>query len=262
MPFVALDGTRLWYAPYHLDQESPFPPVVLVHGAGGTHLDWPAALRRLPGCRVITLDLPGHGRSDLPGRQSVDAYAADVIALLDALALPEVVIVGHSMGSAVGLTLGLAQSDRVAGLVLIGSGAKLRVHPDFLSRIRSEPEWVYARLGEWLWGAGIPDAMRRMARERMAEVSPFVTYGDYLACNTFDVLDQLGAIQPPTLVIAGTEDQMTPLKYSHTLVEAMPHAQLVVVQDAGHMLPLEQPAVVMDAIVDWLAQIFSGNGGG
>ncbi|MCA9959366.1 MAG: alpha/beta fold hydrolase, partial [Anaerolineales bacterium] len=51
------------------------PALLLVHGAGGTHLDWPAELRRLPNTAVYTLDLPGHGRSALPGYDTVTAYA-------------------------------------------------------------------------------------------------------------------------------------------------------------------------------------------
>lgn len=252
MPYVTLNEGRMWYASYHLDHDSAYPPVVLIHGAGGSHLDWPAALRRLPGGRVITLDLPGHGKSSLPGRQSVDDYAAAVLALLDALSLSQVVLVGHSMGSAVGLTLGLSHPERLAGLVLVGSGAKLRVHADFLHNIRSDPGWVYDRLNEWLWGESVPDEMRAMARDRMAAVDPEVTYGDYVACNQFDVLDRLGDIHRPALVIGGTADRMTPPKFSRTLAEKMPQTELVLVPDAGHMLPLEQPGVVQGAILAWL----------
>ncbi|TLN23779.1 alpha/beta fold hydrolase, partial [bacterium] len=74
------------------------PPVILIHGAGSSHLCWPAALRRLPGCRVLALDLPGHGRSSGVGLQSLDALADRLVDFLEALGLYQAVFVGHSMG--------------------------------------------------------------------------------------------------------------------------------------------------------------------
>ena len=86
MPTVDLPDGRLYYAQTNAD-ESPYPPLVLIHGAGASHLDWPPDLRRLPNVRVIALDLPGHGKSTGPSRTTLDAYAADVRALLDGLAI-------------------------------------------------------------------------------------------------------------------------------------------------------------------------------
>ena len=76
------------------------PALLLVHGAGGSHLDWPAEIQRLPGRQVYNLDLPGHGRSPGDGRDSLAAYAADIITFVETLGLPQVVVVGHSMGGA------------------------------------------------------------------------------------------------------------------------------------------------------------------
>jgi len=77
------------------------PPLVLVHGAGGDHLHWPPQLRRLAGCEVYALDLPGHGHSPGAGRNTITAYAQVLNAFADTLALPPFVLAGHSMGGAI-----------------------------------------------------------------------------------------------------------------------------------------------------------------
>ena len=72
--------------------------LLLIHGAGGSHLSWPAVLRRLPQTAVYTLDLAGHGRSDPPSYTSIEAYAQDVADFIEALGMKQAVILGHSMG--------------------------------------------------------------------------------------------------------------------------------------------------------------------
>ena len=95
------------------------PLVVLIHGAAGTHLDWPPHLRRLDAASVYAIDLPGHGRSPGPACSTVDQYAEVVAAFITELDLAEVVLVGHSMGGAVALTIARQQPGAVMGLVLI-----------------------------------------------------------------------------------------------------------------------------------------------
>ena len=83
------------------------PTLVLIHDAGGDHLSWPAEMRRLPAYRVIALDLPGHGKTAGPGRQSVQDYARDVADFIDFIGLSRAVFVGHAMGGAIALTLAI-----------------------------------------------------------------------------------------------------------------------------------------------------------
>ena len=120
--------TELYYFAHEAkEQIDNRPPVILLHGAGGTHLSWPPQIRRLAGEKIYALDLPGHGKSEGSGRQSVDEYAEDVVAFMKELNIPAAVLVGHSMGSAMALTLALKYSKQVLGLGLLGSGPRLRV---------------------------------------------------------------------------------------------------------------------------------------
>ena len=115
------------------------PPLVLVHGAGGTHLHWPPRLRRLPQVDVYGLDLPGHGHSEGSGRQSISAYA-DVVRSLGRRSRNRPVRVwpGTPWVEAIALDVALRHAHLLAGLILVGTGARLRVHPGILSGVTSD----------------------------------------------------------------------------------------------------------------------------
>lgn len=253
MPAVDWADGTLYYAEKRggvADQ----PPLVLVHGAGGSHLDWAPELRRLRGARVIALDLPGHGKSSAPGRDSIPAYARDVITLLDALNIPRAVLVGHSMGGAVAQQAALDWPERVAGLALLGTGSKLPVDPALPDRIVSEPDAALDWLNERMWHPSASDDLRALGRALFAATPHAVVRGDYRACQRFDVRDRLEQIAAPALVIGAEDDCMVPLKFSRTLAERIPGARLVVIEGAGHMFPLEKTPQVVSAIERWLAE--------
>lgn len=245
-------ATATFYFADHLSENSPYPPIVLVHGAGGSHLDWPGELRRLPAANLISIDLPGHGKSPGPGRNKVADYAADIVALLDALQWPKAIITGHSMGGAIAQTMALDHADRVAGIILVGTGAKLGVHPDILTKTIPDLEWVANLFKDWMWGEGVPDEIRELGYERLMATDEVVTQGDYVACNNFDIRSRMAEINVPTLVVGGTADQMTPHKFSVYLRDNIANAQLVTVEGGGHMMALEQPDVVVGGIQEWL----------
>lgn len=252
MPYLTLNDEKLFYAE-HRGALQPGPVVVLVHGAGGSHLDWPAEVRRLPDVRLLALDLPGHGRSSGSGRDSIGAYRAVVRAFLDALQLSRVVLVGHSMGGAIVQDMAIHDPARLAGIVLVATGGRLRVAPELLAALASD----HARAVDWIiaheYGPDAPAHLVRLGRARLMETRPDVLRSDYLACNAFDVLTELGRIRLPALIIGGSADQMTPPKYLSYLAEHIPGASLRLIEGSGHMVALEQPAAVAQAIADFLA---------
>ncbi|MGC8838661.1 MAG: alpha/beta fold hydrolase [Anaerolineae bacterium] len=254
MPWLRIPdtGERLFYALHRA--EGARAEVVLIHGAGGSHVHWPAALRRLPGATVYALDLPGHGRSEGEGRQSLGAYRDAVRAFLEAAALERAVLVGHSMGGAIALEVALRYPRRLAGLVLVGSGARLRVAPALLQALREDYPRAVENLVQWLFAEGAPEQTRRAARRQLLEANPRVVYGDFLACDAFDVMAELPQVETPTLVVCGTEDRMTPLKYSEYLAAHIPGARLEVIPGGGHMVMLEQPEPVARAVSAFLEE--------
>lgn len=253
MPILQTTAGPLWYAD-HRDPTMHMPVTLLVHGAGGTHLDWPAEIRRLPEANAVALDLHGHGRSSGEGRQTISAYAADVVAFMDALKLKKAVICGHSMGGAIAQTMAVSYPDRVQGLILVCTGAKLGVHPDLLNGMLTELSRSVTQIVNGYYGETGNDSMRRRTFQRLMEFNPTILYNDYAACNIFDLRDQIKAIRVPTLIIGGSVDRMTPFKFSEYLHEQITGSQLVRVEDGAHMAMLEQPQFVSDAIRTWLLE--------
>ena len=247
MPYVTVAGERTFYALYQGDVRGK-RNLVLVHGAGGSHLDWPAPLRRLRGANVYALDLPGHGRSEGPGRSGIADCRDFLLAFLDALDLERATVVGHSMGGAIALDFALHYRDRLAGLVLVGSGARLRVAPAILTGILSDFEATVDLVCDYAFGPSASEQLRRLGRQRLLKTPPQVLHGDYVACDAFDVMERLGEVRCPTLVIGGTADMLTPPKYAVYLRDHIPGAELVLVDAAGHMVMLEKPEVVARAI--------------
>jgi len=258
MPYVSSNvskGERIFYVRHQPREVAPSAPaLVCVHGAGGSHLHWPPELRRLPGAVVYALDLPGHGRSTGAGRRAIGEYAAALVSFLDALSLPQAVIAGHSMGGAVALETALSHPERVQGLVLVGTGARLRVTPAILQGILQDFEGAVELIGDFAYGPDAPEELKRRGRQWMAETSPQVLHGDFLACDAFDVMARLGEIRVPTLVVTGTADRLTPVKYARFLAQHIPDAQLVLVEGAGHMVMLERPQEVSEAVARFLTK--------
>lgn len=252
MSIVIADGERLHYR-LHRDEPGPGGrPLLLVHGAGGSLMHWPAELRRLPGHSVYALDLPGHGGSGGAGREEIGAYAEVVKGFADGLSLPPFVLGGHSMGGAIALEFALRYPTRLVGLVLVGTGAKLRVAPQILNGLLNDFEGTAGLLATWTHGTQPPPNLLRLYVRRLRDVDPRVTRGDFVACDLFDRRSDIARIQLPALVICGEEDRMTPPKFSEFLAGQLGAAQLVVISGAGHMVMLERPAAVAEAVAGFL----------
>lgn len=258
-----IDGQTLFYAYQRRRDraEELGPGAVLLHGAGGSHLDWPPTLRRLSGVHVYALDLPGHGRSEPPGRYRIEAYADVVSRFLKAIELQRAILIGHSMGGAIAQELALRQVPDLVGLVLMGTGARLRVSEDILRGLREDPEKALATILEGYWGDDAPESLKARAHRRLHEVDDEVFYGDFLACDHFDRMDQVQEIRLPTLVISGTVDRMTPLKYGRFLAQQIPDARLKIVEGGNHMMALQKPQEVSAYVDEFITQITDdGNG--
>ena len=227
-----------------------------MHGSGGNSRVWDRQVEGCSGTRTVALDLPGHGRAGDAGRESIAEYATDVRARLDADGLGRVVLVGHSMGGAIAQMFALQYPDRLDGLVLIGTGARLRVLPRIFETLEADhAEGVRFLMSLAAGPTASPELVELLTRETL-RTPQAVIVGDFRACDAFDVMTRLPSIAIPTLVICGSEDRLTPPRYAEYLRAHIRDAQLVMVEGAGHYVQVERPVettVALRAFVDAIA---------
>ena len=256
MPYAQVKDARI-----HFVEEGPIaaghlPPIVCIHGAGGSHQVWVPQLRTLGRRRkVIALDLPGHGQSEGNGADRIEVYRDAVIEFLAALGLDRTVVVGHSMGGAIIQSLALACPGRLAAMVLVGTGARLRVQSHIFAGLREDPRRTVELMTRW---GRAPDASAELLKQdadAMLRTPISVIEGDLRACDAFDLMQQITAITLPTMVICGTDDLMTPPKYAEYLHRQIAGSQLIVIPAAGHMVMLEKPDEVSGGIEAFLERL-------
>lgn len=251
MPTITVGQRALYFAQAGQGQ----PALLFVHGAGGDHTIWGAQLNSLKSdFSVSALDLNGHGRSLLRMGDGLQTYIEDVLAVLEALARPTVVV-GHSMGGAIALHIGLRRPANLVGLGLVGTGAKLKVHPQILELCQADFERAIELVIRWAFAEQADPELRERAHQQMRRNGQAALYRDFSSCTTFDVMGRLSAISVPTIIICGKEDQLTPIKYSEYLQQNISNAQLHIVERAGHMVMLEQPESVIKILKEFCARL-------
>ena len=251
MPKVKIAGHDLFYV--HRTSAEGDPSLLFVHGAGGTHRHWGRQLQGLNGVNRYAVDLPGHGGSAGGGQTSIAGYARVIVELLDVLRVDRATLVGHSMGGAISQYLALEHPQRVERLVLVGSGARLRVLPRLLQGLLQDFGSTVEMMLGLAYSSDCPPELVQLGRDEWLENEPSVVHGDFAACDNFDVTGRLGKISCPALVLCGEDDRLTPPKYAHYLQDSMPGASLTIIPNAGHMVMVEQPELVNQAIEEFLA---------
>ena len=256
MPTIEIDGQAIHYLTGGSGVAPERRTIVFVHGAGGNGLIWRGQIRGLDrGVNTICPDLPGHGGSSGKGYDSIEAYSYWLLNFIQGLGLNKAILAGHSMGSAVVIETALQAAEISEALVLIGSGARLRVSHRLLQGLETDFEAMVKKVTEQCYGSGSSEEMIKSGAQQILGEKPEVVLNDFRACDQFDRMDRIGSIKHPAMVICGEEDSMTPTNYSHYLGENLQRATVRVIEGAGHMVMLENTFKVNATIVKFLATL-------
>ncbi len=260
MPTVHTNGIAM-----HYEKAGQGEPLLFLHGLGSRCEDWafqfPIFAERY---QVIAADMRGHGRSDKPrGPYSVPMMAADVNGLLDALEIPAANIVGLSMGGMIAFQMAVDSPERVRSMTIVNSGPAL-VANSFGEWLRIRQRVLLAQLfgpartGVFLSKRLFPkpdqEALRRQFIEQWALNDRDAYLAALRALVGWSVLDRVGAIPCPVLVISGDRDY-TPLELKKQYTALIEGARLVVIEDSGHATPIDQADQFNACVLGFLDEI-------
>jgi pimeloyl-ACP methyl ester carboxylesterase len=240
MPFVDVGGKQIHYWVGKGRPSGGRETLLFIHGAGGGSFN------------PIIIELPGHGESGGDGEEEIERYAEQVHLFAARLGLAKAFWVGHSMGGAIVQTVALTHPEVIQGIVLVGTGARLRVLPMVFNGIKNHfQETIHKITGFAYSQKASPEFIERGVKQLLS-CRPNVLYGDFLACNRFDLRQEVERIDLPTLVVCGEEDELTPVSYSKFLHRRIKGSALEIIPGAGHMVMMEAPGAFNRVIRDFV----------
>lgn len=242
---------------YRFDGPEDAPVLILGPSLGTTWHMWDRQVPELTQqWRVFRFDLPGHGGAPAYPAGSVAELTDRLLATLDGLGVQRFGYAGCALGGALGIELALRHPERIASLALIAASPRFGTADEFRQRgviVRTNGLDPIARTSPDRWFtsgfANAQPAITEWAVQMVRTTDPGCYIAACEALASFDVRSQLGGVAVPTLVLVGSDDQVTGPAEARTLVAGIPDARLAVVPGASHLVPVEQPAAVTDLLV-------------
>ncbi|MGW0210150.1 bifunctional 3-oxoadipate enol-lactonase/4-carboxymuconolactone decarboxylase PcaDC [Streptomyces sp. NPDC003233] len=246
---------------YRFDGPEDAPVLILGPSLGTTWHMWDRQVPELTKqWRVLRFDLPGHGGAPAHPAGSVAELATRLLATLDSIGVQRFGYAGCALGGAIGIELALRHPERLASLTLVAASPRFGTADEFRQRgviVRTNGLDPIARTSPDRWFTGGFAAAQPAITEWAVQMVRTTDPGCYIAaCEalaSFDVRSELGRVGVPTLVLVGSDDQVTGPAEARTLVAGIPDARLAVVPGASHLVPVEQPAAVTDLLVHHFA---------
>lgn len=258
MPHTIIEGLKIAYDHYQPAAAPPAQRVIYIHGTGCNAKVFEDHLKVVAQTHeVVAIDLPGHGGSQGNGFRGTADHAFFVAALIEMLGWESCIVAGHSLGGGIALSVAIYFEHCVGGLMLIDTGARLRVNPNVIAlarevalgraKIKGDARLGYAETT----AQSVVDGVNAVT----AGCDPVVTYKDWVADDSFDLMSRVGQISAPTLAICGLEDPLTPLKYHEYLRDHLADCELVTIERAGHWPFVENPEQFNAAVLQFLAKL-------
>jgi pimeloyl-ACP methyl ester carboxylesterase len=226
-------------------------PIIMVHGAGGSSATWYMQVKHLSDrFHMIGIDLNGHGRTtDRKEDNLMRSYLNDIESIVTQHDKP--ILCGHSMGGALTQLYALEKSDELGGIILVGTGARLRVNPMIFNLLKTDFEAYVNAVGEIMFHGDTDDSIREASKAEVRKCPVSITHRDYAFCNEFDIMVNVTDIKLPALIVVGDSDALTPVKYSTYLSDRIAGSQMHVVPNAGHSVMLEQWETFNEIVANW-----------
>lgn len=242
----------------HQDFVNQKPTLVMLHGAGGRAQIWLNQIHDLKDAvNTIALDLPGHGETPGPGRDSIAEYVRWLSGVLRKVFREPVFLIGHSMGGAIVQETALQHPDLARGIILAATGARLRVAPLFLEGLLADFDATVDKIISYSYSRNADQRLLREGAKLMKEPGSEVVHGDFMACDIFDRRQDLNQLAIPCLIVCGDQDKLTPRKLCDDLNHSITGSKLRIIPAAGHMLMIEAPAVFNEHVRGFILNVLS-----
>jgi len=245
-------GYRIGKAPFVHKKES----VVLIHGAGCNSSVW---LHQLEGIQspfnLVAIDLIGHGATKGTSMNSIAGYSTWLAEVLKRCFQSQVILVGHSMGGAITMQLAKDHPELVKGMVLLATGPRLKVAPQFLDGIKNDFENTIKLLMKYAYAKDVDQNTLKAGIDLMLSTGKDTAFNDFWACDNFDIEGEIHKITLPCLIMVGDQDKLTPPDLSISIFQKLRESRLVKLHKVGHMLMLENPKKVNREIEAFLRDL-------
>ena len=243
---------------------------VFIHGAQNDHSVWALQTRYFAhhGFSVLAVDLPGHGRSKGEPLTTVEAMAEWLSALLQAVGVQRAVLIGHSMGSLIALETAKRAKECVAGVALVGTAYPMKVSPLLLEASEHREQAAIDMVNIWSHsgiaqkpsfpgpGFYVQGGSKRLMEYVARHNEKPVFFTDFSACNDYQNGEvAAAAVTCPVLFLLGKKDMMTTPKAAAPLLQALPAAKIMQLENCGHDLMGEQPDQVLDSLFSFASVV-------
>lgn len=263
MPIIKANNINMYYELYGAGE-----PLVLISGFATDHLAWRAVVNDFAKhYQVLLFDNRGAGQTDTPDMDySVELFAADTMALCDALGLKKPHIVGHSMGGMIAQTIAHQYSDKISSITVCGSRCRsnklTEVLFKFIGKLRKENiprEYLLESFLPWIFSNEFleqPEVIPTLTAFYLNNPYPQTNLGydkQLNAVTAFDSGPWIKHIKTPTLVIAAEKDIVIPPEQSREIADKIPHAKYICLPHSGHAMQVEQPEMFAKTVMDFLS---------
>ncbi len=262
MSWLLTEKGKLYYRT-NADYLENKPFLFLIHGAGSDGRVW---IRLFPNLKdevaVVIPDLPGHGKSEGKPSSNLIDYIEVIDKLAEEFNQSRFFIGGHSMGGAISLLYALEHPERISGVIIYASSSSLPVNPDLLKMIKVNFEMLATLSTQFSFAKNDEEItfFKNMVTEMTKENGSDVLYKDMIACNEYSVERRIKSLRVPVQIFAGQKDKMVSIKNIKAFYEdILAPKNITILENAGHMLILEEPDIVATETISFINNNLSAN---